>query len=125
MKIKQARGPARAKPRTVSAHVPADVAMALDAWFDNQPEPTPERAEAVKLALRDWLTGLGLLRPREDQKNLDDHIGDLEAKVADLKPAASGKPSPAKAMAMLRRGRAKSDLAKAKNKRQKRRQVDA
>jgi hypothetical protein len=71
------------------------------------------------LALRDRLTGLGLLRPREDRKNLDDHIGDLEAKVADLKPAASGNPSPAKGMAMLRRGRAKSDLAKAKNKRQK------
>jgi hypothetical protein len=93
--------------------------MALDAWFDNQPEPKPERAEAVRLALRDRLTGLGLLRPREDRKNLDDHIGGLEAKVADLKPAASGNPSPAKGMAMLRRGRAKSDLAKAKNKRQK------
>jgi hypothetical protein len=47
------------------------------------------------------------------------HIGNLEAKVADLKPAVSGSPSPAKGMAMLRRGRAKSDLAKAKNKRQK------
>jgi transcriptional regulator with XRE-family HTH domain len=51
------------------------------------------------------------------QKALDDHIEHLEAKVADLKPAASGEPSPTRGMAMLRRGRAKSDLAHAKNKR--------
>jgi len=36
-----------------------------------------------------------------------------------LKEAAIGKPSPEKGMAMLRRGRAKSDLAKARNKRAK------
>ena len=63
--------------------------------------------------------GVRLRKHREDRKNLDDHISHLETKVADLKPEASGKPSPAKGMAMLRRGRAKSDLAKAKNKREK------
>ena len=63
--------------------------------------------------------GLRLRKQREDRKNLEEHISHLETKIADLKPAASAKPSAAKGMAMLRRGRAKSDLAKAKNKRQK------
>ena len=49
----------------------------------------------------------------EDRKDLDQHIERLEGEVAHLKPAASAKPSPATGMAMLRRGRAKSDLAKA------------
>jgi DNA-binding XRE family transcriptional regulator len=53
------------------------------------------------------------------QKALDGHIKHLEGKVADLKGPASGEPSPAKGMAMLRRGRATSDLAKAKNRRAK------
>ena len=38
----------------------------------------------------------------------------LKQKIDELKPKASGKPTPARGMAMLRRGRAKSDLAKAK-----------
>ena len=63
--------------------------------------------------------GVRLRKQREDRKNLEEHISHLETKIADLKPAASAKPSPVKGMAMLRRGRAKSDLAKAKNKRQK------
>ena len=63
--------------------------------------------------------GVRLRKQHEDRKNLEEHISHLETKIADLKPAASAKPSPAKGMAMLRRGRAKSDLAKAKKKRQK------
>ena len=63
--------------------------------------------------------GVRLRKGREDRNNLDQHIDRLEGEVAHLKPAASGKPSPATGMAMLRRGRAKSDLAKAKNKRAK------
>jgi transcriptional regulator with XRE-family HTH domain len=64
--------------------------------------------------------GVRLRKSRsEDRKNLDQHIEHLESEVAHLKPAASGKPSPDTGMAMLRRGRAKNDLAKAKNKRSK------
>jgi transcriptional regulator with XRE-family HTH domain len=59
------------------------------------------------------------LRKREDRKKLDQHIEHLEGEVAHLTPATSGKPTPARGMAMLRRGRAKSDLANAKNKRAK------
>jgi Arc/MetJ-type ribon-helix-helix transcriptional regulator len=39
---------------------------ALDAWIVSQPEPRPSRSEAIRIALRDWLTGLGLLKHRED-----------------------------------------------------------
>jgi DNA-binding XRE family transcriptional regulator len=63
--------------------------------------------------------GIRRRKPRQDRANLDQHIERLEGEVAHLKPSATGKPSPATGMAMLRRGRAKSDLAKAKNKRAK------
>ena len=39
---------------------------ALDAWIEGQDEPRPERPEAVRLILKDWLTGHGYLRHRED-----------------------------------------------------------
>jgi hypothetical protein len=48
---------------------------------------------------------------------LDQQIEHLEEKIEALRRIASGEPSPAKGMAMLRKGRAKSDLVKAKNKR--------
>ncbi len=35
---------------------------ALAAWIAAQPEPRPSRPEAIRLALKDWLTGLGLLK---------------------------------------------------------------
>jgi transcriptional regulator with XRE-family HTH domain len=88
----------------------------------------PNNVEAVRRALEtagiifvaENGDGPGVrLRKREDRKNLDQHIEHLEGEVAHLKPATSGKPTPARGMAMLRRGRAKSDLAKAKNKRGK------
>jgi Arc/MetJ-type ribon-helix-helix transcriptional regulator len=93
--------------------------VAIDKWIGFQPSPRPNRADVVRIALNDWLTRIGLLNTREDRENLNRQIEQLEGEVADLKPAAAGKPSPATGMAMLRRGRAKSDLAKAKNKRTK------
>lgn len=41
-------------------------AVVLDAWISEQPEPRPSRPEAIRLAFRDWLTGLGYLPHRED-----------------------------------------------------------
>jgi len=37
----------------------------LDAWIAAQPEPRPSRPEAIRVALKDWLTGLGLLKTEE------------------------------------------------------------
>ena len=39
---------------------------ALDAYAENQPEPKPSRQEIIRLALVAWLTGLGLLKHRDD-----------------------------------------------------------
>jgi transcriptional regulator with XRE-family HTH domain len=76
-------------------------------------------AAGIEFINGDQPAGVRLRKHRDDRNKLDQHINRLEGKVAILKPAASGKPSPAKGMALLRRGRAKSDLAKAKNKRAK------
>jgi hypothetical protein len=41
--------------------LPPDLAQALDDWIIKQTDPKPTRAEAIEIALRDWLTGLGLM----------------------------------------------------------------
>jgi hypothetical protein len=117
--ITRKRGrPATGVGELIGVRVQPPELSALDTWIKRQ-EARLTRPEAIRRALRDWLAGLGLLKHRQDRSNLDQHIERLEGEVAHLKPAASGKPSPAKGMAMLRRGQAKSDLAKAKNKRAK------
>lgn len=84
----------------------------MNRWIASQPAPKPSLSEAIRIALKDWLIGLGLMSQYDD-------VEALKQKIAELKPATSGNPSRAKGMAMLRRGRAKSDLAQAKNKRAK------
>ena len=42
--------------------------QALDAWIDTQPDPKPTRPAAIREGLRDWLTGLGLLKAPEDSE---------------------------------------------------------
>jgi Arc/MetJ-type ribon-helix-helix transcriptional regulator len=45
---------------------PLELTKALDAWINQQPEPRPSRSEAIRRALADWLSGLGLLKHRDD-----------------------------------------------------------
>jgi cell division septation protein DedD len=92
--------------------MPPAITDALDAWIASQPDPKPSRSEAIRIGLKAWLIGLGLMSQYDD-------VEALKQKIAELKLGASGKPSPAKGMAMRRRGRAKSDWAKAKNERAK------
>lgn len=40
--------------------------QALDAYISAQPDPPPSRSEAIQRAVQDWLTGLGLLKHRDD-----------------------------------------------------------
>jgi Arc/MetJ-type ribon-helix-helix transcriptional regulator len=49
----------------VTSRVPRSIIQAIDAWIAAQPEPRPSRSDALRLALHDWLTGLGLL-PGDD-----------------------------------------------------------
>jgi hypothetical protein len=92
--------------------MPAAIADALNAWIGSRPAPKPSLSEAIRIALKDWLIGLGLMSQYDD-------VEALKQKIADLKPAAAGNPSSATGIAMLRRGHAKSELAKAKNRRAK------
>lgn len=43
----------------------------LDAWIAQQPEPRPSRPEAVRLAVADWLTGMGLIQSRNEKGSHD------------------------------------------------------
>ncbi|MGI4764277.1 MAG: hypothetical protein ACRYGP_04310 [Janthinobacterium lividum] len=46
--------------------MPQDLSKGIDAWVAAQPDPKPSRPDAIRLALRDWLTGLGYLPHRDD-----------------------------------------------------------
>lgn len=89
-------------------HRPEDV-VALDAWIAQQPDPKPSRPEAVRLALKDWLTGMGLLKGL----TVREKIAKLEEKIAAL-PEHAG-PSPEAAMATMQKAYAENELAKLKN----------
>ena len=39
---------------------------AMDRWIAEQPDPKPSRADALRLALHDWLTGIGYLPHCDD-----------------------------------------------------------
>lgn len=62
----------RGRPRTtgkgeqIGVRILPDMMRPLDRWIASQPKPQPTRPEAIRVALRDWLTGLGLLKRRED-----------------------------------------------------------
>jgi len=61
------RGPApTGKGESTHVRLLPPITTALDAWIAAQPEPRPSRPEAIRLALKDWLTGLGLLKHRDD-----------------------------------------------------------
>jgi len=39
--------------------LPFEISDALDSWIAEQPDPKPSRAEAIGLALMDWLVVMG------------------------------------------------------------------
>ncbi len=65
-RIKSRRGRPEVDSEEIRARVARPVLDAMDTWIAAQPEPRPSRPEAIRLALREWLTGLGLLRHRDD-----------------------------------------------------------
>ena len=97
----------------IPVRLKSDLLSRLDVWISKQ-DHNPSRPEAIRELLEQVLGAN--IEPVETPP-VEVQIKRLEKKVADLKPKATGEPSPETGMAMLRRGRAKSDLAKAKNKR--------
>jgi len=59
---KRGRPKTTGTPRTIGVRMHDSDIASLDAWIAAQPEPRPSRPEAIRLALKDWLTGLGLLK---------------------------------------------------------------
>ena len=53
-------------PLTLATRVSPVLKAAVDAWREAQPDPKPTRAETLKLALTDWLSGMGYLRSVDD-----------------------------------------------------------
>jgi hypothetical protein len=57
----------RGRPRTTGKGEPVmvrlhdDLLKPLDRWISEQPASKPSRPDAVRVALKDWLMGLGLL----------------------------------------------------------------
>ena len=65
-KLKRGRKRTTGRGEGILLRVHAPLLKALDAYAENQPEPKPSRQEIIRLALVDWLTGLGLLKHRDD-----------------------------------------------------------
>jgi hypothetical protein len=63
---KRSRGRPRLNPTSIHLTLPPEPLAALDSYIAAQPDPKPSRPEAIRLALRDWLTELGLLKHRDD-----------------------------------------------------------
>ena len=66
---KKSRGRPSVDTEELRARVDRSTIKGLDAWIAQQPEPRPSRPEAIRLALREWLTGLGLLPHAKDRED--------------------------------------------------------
>lgn len=62
-RIRKKRGrPATGQDPVVTVRIPKETIAVLDQWIGEQPSNLT-RSEAIRFALRDWLIGLGLLKP--------------------------------------------------------------
>ena len=62
---KRLRGRPRTDATSIHLTLTPEPLAALDAYVAAQPEPRPSRPEAIRFLLRDSLTGLGYLPPRD------------------------------------------------------------
>jgi metal-responsive CopG/Arc/MetJ family transcriptional regulator len=63
---KSRRGRPTVDSEAVNVRIDRPLLTELDAYIAEQPEPRPTRPEAIRLALREWLVGLGRLKHRDD-----------------------------------------------------------
>ena len=66
VKPKRRGRPATGRNPITGVRLAPELTQAVEAWIAAQPDPKPSRSEAVRLALTDWLTGLGYLPHRDD-----------------------------------------------------------
>ena len=64
---KKSRGRPLVESEAIKTRVAQPVLGALDSWIADQDSPM-SRPEAIRLALRDWLTGLGYMAHRGDSE---------------------------------------------------------
>ena len=83
----------------------------LDNWIAAQLDPKPTRPDAIRKLLAEKFDAVSP-RPATTEA-IENKIGTLEAKAAELK--ADGPPSPDKAMKVMRRAIVKNDIKKLKN----------
>lgn len=110
------RGPApTGKGELVGVRLQPDLLQALDAYVASQDPDSPSRPDAVRAALRDWLTERGFLKAAApDPQALAAKIADLDAKAAALKH--DGTPSPHNALKTMKRAVVKNEATKLRNK---------
>ena len=63
---KKGRPPKGGRDPVMTLRVPSEIRLAIETWCAAQ-KPAPTRSEAIRIALRDWLTGLGLLPHANDR----------------------------------------------------------
>ena len=73
--------PATGRDPAVTVRMPPEYQTGLDKWIKEQPKPQPSRSDAIRRAIGDWLTGLGLMsgdkpkRGRAKQRGRDKSAG--------------------------------------------------
>jgi hypothetical protein len=102
-KKRKKRGPpATGHGTPVMVRLHGDLLKPLDQWIKDQPAPKPSRPDAVRRALHDWLTGLGLVsddKPRSNQRGRN-KSADMAGQAID---AITDQSAPAEARASRKR----------------------
>lgn len=69
---KKKRGrPATGRDPLLNFRCPPEITDGLDQWIAGQQDPKPTRSDAARQAIREWLTGLGLVKPDNTSPDLE------------------------------------------------------
>jgi hypothetical protein len=78
--LNSAKNTSKGRPRVdseaVNVRLERDFLAAIDRWIGQQADPKPLRPEAIRTALKDWLTGLGLLPAHDTPEGANGHTGE-------------------------------------------------
>ena len=71
---KRGRGRPASEATPILVRVMPSEVFTLDSWISQQPDPKPSRPEAIRMALKAWLTGMGLVKHRDGPDGCSDVI---------------------------------------------------